>query len=88
MDEHGARRPIVTDPEHEPPDTPGYTSTPPCDPDKYRVYLEDTELTEDQQRQYLKTLWSIMATFVELGFGLDSVQRVIPAPHETGRELE
>ena len=78
----------MIDPEHESSDTPGYTSTPPCDPDKYRVYLEGTELTEDQQREYLETLWSIMATFVELGFGLDSVQQVIPAPDETGCELE
>jgi hypothetical protein len=79
-----ARRPTVIDPEHKLPDTPSYTSTPPCDPDKYRVYLEDTELTEDQQSEYLKILWSIMATFVELGFGLDSVQQVI----QTGCELE
>ena len=78
----------MIDPEHEPPDTPAYTSTPPFDPDKYRVYLEDTELTEDQQREYLEMLWSIMATVVELGFGLDSVQQVLPAPDETDYKLE
>ena len=51
-----------------------YTSTPPFDPEKYRCYLEDTELSEDQQIEYLKVLWSIMTTFVELGFGVDSIQ--------------
>jgi hypothetical protein len=78
----------MSDPESEPANTLVYTSTPPFDPDKYRVYLEDTELSDDQQREYLKMLWSIMATFVELGFGLDSVQQALPAVDETDRKLE
>jgi hypothetical protein len=57
----------------------GYTSTPPFDPEKYRSYLEDTELSHEQQTEYLKVLWSIMTTFVELGFGVDSVQQALPA---------
>lgn len=59
-----------------------YTSTPSFDPDKYRIYLEDSELTEDQQREYLEILWSIMMTFVELGFGLDSVQQALVVSDE------
>ena len=57
--------------------TAAYTSTPPFDPEKYRTYLEDTELSEEQQVEYLKVLWSIMITFVDLGFGVDSVQQVL-----------
>jgi hypothetical protein len=56
-----------------------YTSTPPFDPEKYRSFLEDTELSHEQQTEYLKVLWSIMTAFVELGFGVDSVQQALPA---------
>lgn len=61
---------------------PAYTSPPAFDPDKYRIYLENSELTEDQQREYLEILWSIMMTFVELGFGLDSVQQALVVSDE------
>jgi hypothetical protein len=64
------------------PDLIAYTSTPPFDPEKYRGFLEDTELSHEQQTEYLKLLWSIMITFVELGFGVDSVQQVLPALEE------
>jgi hypothetical protein len=56
-----------------------YTSTPPFDPEKYRAFLEDTELSHEQQTEYLKVLWSIMITFVDLGFGVDSVQQALPS---------
>ena len=44
------------------------------DPDDYREDLEEFDLSNDQQDDLLAVLWNIMRTFVEIGFGLDSVQ--------------
>ena len=41
--------------------------------DKYLEYVEEFEMTEAQRTEFLRTLWDIMATFVRLGFGVDSV---------------
>jgi hypothetical protein len=60
-----------------------YTTAPPLDPEKYRCFFEGTGLSEQQQIEYLKVLGSIMATFVDLGFGVDSVQQVLPALEES-----
>lgn len=49
------------------------------DPDKYAPYLADMDMTDDQKAELLRVLWSIMATFVQIGFGDDPVQHVIPA---------
>lgn len=54
-------------------------SVPPLDTDKYREYVDDLDLSEEQKVELLRTLWWIMAAFVDLGFGVDSVQRFIPA---------
>lgn len=44
----------------------------PC-PDiaKYAGELGDLDITEDQKRELLETLWSIMRSFVEMGFDVD-----------------
>ena len=44
------------------------------DPDEYREDLDEFDLTRAQQDEMLAVLWNIMRTFVEIGFGLDSVQ--------------
>ena len=44
------------------------------DPDEYREHLEDFDLTAEQENELLAVLWNIMRTFVDIGFGLDSVQ--------------
>lgn len=53
--------------------------SPPLDVEKYLPYLADCELTEAQQVEILQALWSIMKSFVDLSFGLDSVQQLFPA---------
>jgi hypothetical protein len=40
---------------------------------EYLEYVDDLELTEAQKVEFLRTLWTIMSAFVELGFGVDSV---------------
>jgi hypothetical protein len=56
------------------------------DASKYSEYVKDFELDEKQQIELLQTLWWIMATFVDLGFGVDSVQRCLPALAEISSE--
>lgn len=58
------------------------------DPAKYRQHLESFDLTEQQQTELLAILWRILATFVELGFGVDSVQTLLPALAEASAEDE
>ncbi|MEW8051083.1 MAG: hypothetical protein AB2809_11960 [Candidatus Thiodiazotropha sp.] len=47
---------------------------PQCDMEKYQEHVKDFDLTEEEQTELLKTLWSIMAAFVDMGFGVDSIQ--------------
>lgn len=49
----------------------GVPSLPAFDPSKYRAELADLKLTDEQERELLATLWSIMYNFVELGFRTD-----------------
>lgn len=57
--------------------------------DQYRSLLEPHDLTDQQAHELLAALWSIMRTFVELGWGVESVQRVLPilGEHRTDEEL-
>lgn len=49
------------------------------DPARYRPMLSDlTEEKDEDAEALLHTLWNIMRTFVELGWGVDSVQRFLP----------
>ncbi len=48
------------------------------EPDDYRHHLNDFDLTEDQQNELLQTLWSIMNTMVDIGWGVDTVQMFFP----------
>ncbi|MCW2248070.1 hypothetical protein M2352_003704 [Azospirillum fermentarium] len=49
------------------------TQNPPFDLDveKYRPEIAEFNLTEEQEIEFLQTLWSIMYSFVELGFSYD-----------------
>lgn len=38
---------------------------------KYAGELNDLDITEEQKRELLETLWSIMRSFVEMGFSVD-----------------
>lgn len=47
---------------------------PQLDLEKYREHVKDFDLSEEEQAELLKTLWHIMAAFVDMGFGVDSIQ--------------
>jgi len=44
----------------------------------YRHHLRKLDLSEDQKDELLKTLWHIMSTFVDIGWGVDTVQMFLP----------
>lgn len=52
---------------------------PPLDVGKYRPYLDDFDITEEQKAEIIRILWNMMISFVDLGFGQESVQRIFPA---------
>ena len=41
------------------------------DPEKYQQEMADFDISEEQKRELLETLWSIMRLFVELGYSVD-----------------
>ncbi len=61
---------------NEPPSFNSPAGTPhiqPFEADRYIGYVNDFEMTDAQKVEFLRTLWDIMATFVRLGFGVESV---------------
>lgn len=54
----------------------------------YEDYLENSDLTDEQKREFLQALWIIMVGFVDLGFGIHPVQQAWEAdgiqPDENG----
>lgn len=62
--------------------TPPAPAKPPVltlDVSLYDSYLADSGMTDDQQREFLEALWSIVVSFVDLGFGIHPVQQVLDA---------
>lgn len=43
---------------------------------KYEALLDDPSLSEVQREEFLRALWSIVVSFVELGFGVHPLQEV------------
>jgi hypothetical protein len=55
------------------------------DLEHYQDYLDDPSLTIDQKAEIIGALWTIITTFVELGFGVHPVQQ---ACGKHGTELD
>ena len=55
------------------------------DLERYQGYLDDPALCSEQKTKIVEALWSIITTFVELGFGVHPVQL---ACGKHGTELE
>jgi hypothetical protein len=49
-------------------------STLTVDVEKYQAFLDGADMTEEQKDEFLQALWSIIVSFVELGFGVHPVQ--------------
>ncbi|MCP5244894.1 MAG: hypothetical protein H6937_02540 [Burkholderiales bacterium] len=48
------------------------------EPDHYRHHLDEFDLTQEQQNKLLESLWTIMSTLVDIGWGVDTVQILLP----------
>jgi len=46
--------------------------------DHYRDDLRELSLSKEQEDELLQTLWNIMGIFVDIGWGVDSVQVILP----------
>ncbi|MFD0917259.1 hypothetical protein ACFQ14_12635 [Pseudahrensia aquimaris] len=53
----------------------GTTPTLLIDYKKYESMLDESDLSEDQKREFLETLWSVIVGFVDLGFGVHPLQQ-------------
>lgn len=42
--------------------------------DLYAEYLDDCDLSDDQKQELIETLWHIVVSFVDLGFGVGEPQ--------------
>lgn len=47
---------------------------------RYQAYLDDPSLSRDQKLEILTAFWSVITTFVELGFGVHPVQQACGKP--------
>ena len=45
------------------------------DYEKYLHFLEDADISDQDKREFLQTLWGIICEFVSLGFGVHPVQQ-------------
>ncbi|QFT28864.1 hypothetical protein FIV00_00045 [Labrenzia sp. THAF82] len=49
------------------------------DVDYYQAFMDDTAIPEDQKREMIETLWSIIVAFVDLGFGIHPAKQAVNA---------
>ncbi|KCZ89726.1 hypothetical protein [Hyphomonas jannaschiana] len=60
------------------PPTP-YTPTLELNFEAYAPFLESADISEEDKHQLIEMLWSIVVSFVQLGYGLTPVQQVLDA---------
>lgn len=53
------------------------------DVEKYQAYLDGADMTEEQKEEFLHALWSIIVSFVDLGFGVHPMQSVCGEDHDS-----
>lgn len=46
------------------------------DYERYAVHMEALELTDEQTRELLDVVWSIMSAFADYGFGIEPTQLI------------
>ena len=56
-------------------------SAPRLDPEKYADDIREFDFTEDQAREFLETMWSIMMMLADLGLGVDAVSLALSLIH-------
>ena len=66
----------MSEPDTKPPTQAVAPPTLAIDWERYGRYLDDSDLTDDQKREFLQTLWEIVVSFVDMGFDLNPTQSV------------
>jgi hypothetical protein len=59
---------------------PNQPNTPPTltlDVDLYQHYLDNSDLTDEQKKELLETLWNVVCSFVQLGFNVHPMQQAL-----------
>jgi len=59
---------------------------PQLDIEKYRPLVSEFEIGEEEQSALLESLWHIMKSFVDMGFGVDSIQILFPEIFENSSD--
>ncbi|MEM8750719.1 MAG: hypothetical protein AAGF28_10475 [Pseudomonadota bacterium] len=57
--------------------TMGMNSSPPTlelDIEYYQSFLDDVDISDDKKQELIETLWSIVVSFVDLGFDIHPLQ--------------
>lgn len=65
---------------HEPPNDS-------FDWEEFGYHLEDSDLSDEQKQDFIETLFGIMLSFVDLGYGLHPVQQACEQNRETAPSL-
>lgn len=63
----------------EPQKPASYVGMPALQVEKYKSHMDGLDMTDAQKEEYLKTLWSIMASFVRLGWGVERIPPFLTA---------
>jgi hypothetical protein len=53
----------------------------------YESLLDDSDLSEEQKRELIETLWNIVISFVDLGFGFNPVQLICEQNRDIAENL-
>ena len=53
---------------------------------RYQEYLDGSDLTPEQKEEFLQAVWSIVVTFVELGYGVHPLQEACGKDHKSDGE--
>lgn len=75
-----------TDPEHQ--DTTQTYPTLSIDWDLYGELLEDSDLSDEEKREFLTSIWNIVVSFVDLGFGISSSQQACEQQGDLSSAIE
>ena len=47
-------------------------------PDEFRHHLEDLNISVEEENELLQSLWHIMSMMVDLGWGVDNINIMLP----------
>lgn len=50
----------------------------PFEPDEYRDDMKDFDMSKEKQDEVLECLWHIMGSLVDLGWGVNTIQILLP----------